>query len=225
MIVNSLAEVSIIEQAINDLGPNLSILEAGCGRRWPLNLSVNYQVVGIDVDETALRIRQQKHGDLVEYKVGSICDDLFEPNSFDVIYCSYVLEHVAGVDKVLENFARWLKPNGLIVIRVPDDRSVYGWLSKHTPHWFHVLACRLVLGRKTAGQEGYGPYPVVYEQAMSLSGLRSFAESKAFRFKEMKTAAYLRKNAWLKPFVAAFSIASLGFLKWRHGDFTVLMRS
>lgn len=47
-------ETKSIEQVINALGDGLNILEAGCGRRWPLELSVSYRLVGVDPDEEAL---------------------------------------------------------------------------------------------------------------------------------------------------------------------------
>ena len=35
-------------------GSTLQILEAGCGRRWPLNLSgLQYKITGVDIDKTA----------------------------------------------------------------------------------------------------------------------------------------------------------------------------
>jgi len=56
-----------------------------------------------------------------------ICADLlqthFDENTFDAIYCCHGLEHFAyPVDAVelLNRFYRWLKPNGILRVAVPD---------------------------------------------------------------------------------------------------------
>ena len=88
----------------------LEILEAGCGRRWPYKLeSIDFKLTGVDVDEEALRIRKDSIGDLDTIMVGDLTQNLFERDKFDVIYSSYVLEHVTGVDVVITNFSEWLK--------------------------------------------------------------------------------------------------------------------
>jgi SAM-dependent methyltransferase len=43
----------------------------------------------------------------------------YPDNSFDVIYCSHVLEHVSDDKKALREFYRTLKPNGWAVLLVP----------------------------------------------------------------------------------------------------------
>jgi SAM-dependent methyltransferase len=216
-------EIAAIEKAIDALGEDLTILEAGCGRRWLPRLSVRHRIMGIDVDESALRIRQETQGDLVEYRVGSLCDDHFGPGSFDVIYCSFVLEHVQGVSRVLDNFVRWLKPGGVIVLRVPDHHSVYGFLAKHTPHWFHVVARRM-MGDRNAGKPGFEPFPVVYEYAMSREGIQEYFGRRGRAVTLIQTSAYLESRPWLAPFFAAISWMSLGALRWRHNNLTFIIR-
>ena len=60
-----------------------------------------------------------------------------------------------------------------MVIRVPDPNSVYGYITRVTPHWFHVFYYRL-LGNRNAGKPGYAPYPVYYNQVISRGGIRDF---------------------------------------------------
>ncbi|MGH8547673.1 MAG: hypothetical protein ACRERU_03545 [Methylococcales bacterium] len=53
----------IIRQA--DGNRTLKILEAGCGRQWPLKIDgVQYELTGIDLDTNALEIRKTQAGDL-----------------------------------------------------------------------------------------------------------------------------------------------------------------
>jgi len=45
----------------------------------------------------------------------------FEENSFDMILCNHVLEHVADDRKVLSEFLRVLRPGGFAILQVPMD--------------------------------------------------------------------------------------------------------
>lgn len=214
-------EVELIERQIASLGDNLDILEAGCGRKWPLNLPVSYRLVGVDPDLKAVEART----DLDEFQAGTLNDAEFPENSFDVIYCSYVLEHVHGVHQVLENFARWIKPGGMIVLRIPDSRSAYAFLARVTPHWFHVMVYRYVFGRKWAGTPGRGPYPVVYERAMTLEGLQDYCERQGYDMSVTANMEYLASKPWLKSLVVTLFILSFGYLRWRHVNVAVLLRT
>ncbi|WP_435105041.1 class I SAM-dependent methyltransferase [Arhodomonas sp. AD133] len=155
--------------------PHMKILEAGCGRRWLLDLDdLKYTLVGIDVDEDALKIRMDETKDLDDAMVGDLRVIDIPDEEYYVIFCSFVLEHIDGVQEVLSNFVRWVKSDGLIIIRVPDRRSVFGFVTRHTPLWFHVLYRRLLDGRNQSGVPGYGPYPTVYDKVLSPEGIREF---------------------------------------------------
>lgn len=48
-----------------------------------------------------------------------ITDIQYPDNTFDVIYCSHVLEHVPEDSKAMREFCRVLKPNGWAILLVP----------------------------------------------------------------------------------------------------------
>lgn len=48
-----------------------------------------------------------------------ICDIQYPNNTFDVIYCSHVLEHVPDDKKAMREFYRVLKTNGWAILNVP----------------------------------------------------------------------------------------------------------
>ncbi len=162
-------------------GPGeLQILEAGCGRKWPIDLSgIDYRLTGLDLDADALQSRRLRVRDLHEAIVGDLCTYEFPPARFDVIYSAFVLEHVQGAERVLQKFVRWLKPGGLLVLQVPDRESVYGFFSRVTPFWFHVFYCKHFKAyyrqSGAAGQPGHGPYPTFHEKIISRSGFQRFA--------------------------------------------------
>mgnify|MGYP005992533483 FL=1 len=52
-----------------------------------------------------------------------ICDLPFEDNSFDVIFCNHVLEHITDDTKAMQELYRVLKPGGMGIFQIPQDLS------------------------------------------------------------------------------------------------------
>ena len=61
-----------------------------------------------------------KNGNSYSFSVQDIRAISFEDNSFDMVICSEVLEHVADVDATLKELTRLLKPGGNLLISVPS---------------------------------------------------------------------------------------------------------
>ena len=45
----------------------------------------------------------------------------FDDNSFDVVFCNHVLEHISDDIKAMQELYRVLKPNGMGIFQVPQD--------------------------------------------------------------------------------------------------------
>ena len=52
-----------------------------------------------------------------------ICNLPFEDNSYDVILCNHVLEHIPDDTKAMQELYRVLKPNGWGIFQIPQDLS------------------------------------------------------------------------------------------------------
>ena len=52
-----------------------------------------------------------------------ICDLPFEDNSYDVVLCNHVLEHIPEDTKAMQELFRILKPGGWGVFQIPQDLS------------------------------------------------------------------------------------------------------
>ena len=168
-----LIELVIMKRAAS--GGELTILEAGCGQRWPLNLgNIQYNLTGVDQDAEALRIRTEIIKDLHQGIHGDLREIDFPEHSFDVIYSSYVLEHIDGAESVLRNFTRWLKKDGIMIIMIPDPESVRGFITRFSPHWVHILYYKYIIGHKDAGKPGYAPYPTMYDKVLYRKNLQQF---------------------------------------------------
>jgi SAM-dependent methyltransferase len=151
----------------------IRVLDAGCGRKRRLELPGAARVSGIDISPEALDLNDQ----LDEKIVGDVETYPLERESFDVVYCWDVLEHLSRPDKALRNVVQAMAPGGLLVLGLPNAMSLKGLATKLTPHRFHVWYYRRVLGSKTAGLPGRGPFKTFLRLSLSPSALAKFART------------------------------------------------
>ncbi len=50
-----------------------------------------------------------------------ICDLPFKDNSYDMIFCNHVLEHIPDDTKAMQELYRVLKPKGMAILQIPQD--------------------------------------------------------------------------------------------------------
>jgi SAM-dependent methyltransferase len=50
-----------------------------------------------------------------------ICNLPFDDNSFDVVFCNHVLEHIPDDTKAMQELFRVMKPNGFGIFQIPQD--------------------------------------------------------------------------------------------------------
>ncbi|MBC7439518.1 MAG: class I SAM-dependent methyltransferase, partial [Flavobacterium sp.] len=126
---------------INNLNPEkgkLLDIGAGTGDFLLVAKKNNWQITGIEPNEKARNITINKGIFLVEKS------ELLEKHSFDVITMWHVLEHVSDLELQIKELKRLLKPNGTILIAVPNfnsyDAKHYGsyWAAYDVPrHLWH----------------------------------------------------------------------------------------
>jgi len=217
-------------KSISDGETPLQILEAGSGQFWPLDLSgIDYHLTGVDLDRQAMEIRMQDRKDLDEAIVMDLRDMDFGDRKFDVIYNSYVLEHIEGTERVMQNFDRALRPGGLIVLRMPDRNTVFGFIARVSPFWVHIAYKRYIEGLKDAGKPGHPPYRTYHEKMVSRQGIEAFCDEYNYSVEFASLGAeYLRFNTLkiklLGLFARTVSLLSLGRLPWRHNNLTYVLQ-
>jgi SAM-dependent methyltransferase len=218
-------EIAIVVSSINSVAPldrPLQILEAGCGQKWDLDLDLKYVLTGVDLDPAALKIRMETQKDLHHGIVGDLISVQLPENSFDVVYSYYVLEHIAAAQSALLNIVKWLRPGGIAIIKVPDPNSVHGFFARITPHWFHILFYRHVLGNQRAGTPGNGPYTTYYAPVISRSGMRKFCADNSVSLAEFGDASQFIATRLTHRLVHLFKkvvgILAFGRLSTEHED-------
>jgi SAM-dependent methyltransferase len=132
-----------------------SVLDAGCGFTLPVALPTEVRLVGLDISPEALALNARLDSRIV----GDIQTYPLPAESFDVVLCWTVLEHLPDPRAAVANMARALKSGGLLVVGVPNVWSLRGLVTRLTPHRFHVWAYRRLLRFPQAGTPGYGPFP------------------------------------------------------------------
>lgn len=115
---------------------NLVALDVGVGTGrllQPLSLKTKY---GIDISTPYLKIAESKGFKCCFSKVE---DMPFVDNSFDLITCTDVLEHVFDLNASLKQIERVLKPSGYLVIRVPYKEDISPYLDDGYPYEYAHL--------------------------------------------------------------------------------------
>lgn len=98
------------------------LLDVGCGTGDFLQTAFqnNWEVSGIEPNEQAREIANKKTNHSV-FEIEQLLK--FEANSFDVITLWHVLEHLPNLEDHIGVFEKLLKPNGTLVIAVPNYKS------------------------------------------------------------------------------------------------------
>jgi 2-polyprenyl-3-methyl-5-hydroxy-6-metoxy-1,4-benzoquinol methylase len=213
-------QIDTIREYAEHTGQTLSILEAGCGQCWPLDLTgVNYTLTGVDLDPAALELRKTKEHDLDLGICGDLCSVELPEASYDVIYSSFVLEHVERADLALDNLVKSLKPGGLFILRLPKVTSAFVFWTRMLPHWAHVMYYRRVIGLPLAGQPGHAPYRTHYHPVIDRRRLLSFLSDRGVECLNWHTSTFIPprgsygwKVSMLRGIVRLTSIISFGAL-------------
>src|SRR5579862_7166095 len=104
------------------------VLDAACGEGYGTALlgAVAATVVGVDIDADAIAHAAARYGitDRVRFLEGSCADLPLADAAFDVVVSFETIEHVEAEDqsRMLAEFARVLKPDGLLIISSPNRR-------------------------------------------------------------------------------------------------------
>jgi ubiquinone/menaquinone biosynthesis C-methylase UbiE len=107
-------------------------LDAGCGTGTLSRLLAERgcRVLGVDAAiemvESASQLAQEadRSVQLKFERVETIAQLPLASNSCDGVLCSSVLEYVSDVDACLKEFARVLRPGGLLLVSVPNRHSI-----------------------------------------------------------------------------------------------------
>ena len=135
-----------------------ALLDLGCSSGSFLQSlpSESWKLYGVEMSADSARSAEASTG--AKVFVGEILDASFPPESFDVITCFDVLEHLYEPRKIMARVAEWLKPGGIFYVLVPNvdsaEARVFGsyWHGLELPrHLFHYSPASLKFLAESAG--------------------------------------------------------------------------
>lgn len=121
----------------------LDLLDVGCGSGTLLGLMKRsgFRVIGVDFSKEAAALAETENG--VQVVAGSLEDARFPAHSFDIVTLFHVMEHVTNPRNVLREVARILRPEGSVVLQVPNIDS---WQFRmFGSHWYGLDIPRHVI--------------------------------------------------------------------------------
>ncbi len=148
----------------------LSVLEIGCSTGNLLNYFHRHGVpiknlTGVEPDDDAARHARECFGLNI---FSSIAEEIAEKKTFDRIVLWHTLEHIHTINETLHEVVAQLKPDGVVVISLPNPASLdaeyfkENWVAWDAPrHLYHFL-------------------PETLEKLLGLHGLRVFKRQPYF---------------------------------------------
>ena len=145
------------------------LLDVGCGTGDFLEFSKQkgWGVVGIEPNTQARVIANKKTNNSV-YKTDHLLN--LDNHSFDIITLWHVLEHLPNLEEHIETFKRLLKPNGTLIIAVPNyksyDAKIYKtyWAAFDVPrHLWHFSKKSIKILMETFNMNVVKMYPMQFD--------------------------------------------------------------
>ncbi|MCC6691747.1 MAG: class I SAM-dependent methyltransferase [Bacteroidia bacterium] len=146
-----------------------SILDIGCGTGAFLAIcnKAHFRCVGVepDIDARNIAINKYKLDVMEEHDLTNL-----PPSSFDIITLWHVLEHVSNLNGRIIQLKNLVKPNGRIVVAVPNcssfDAKYYKeyWAGYDVPrHLYHFTPKDIISIFRNHGMEVENIYPMRFD--------------------------------------------------------------
>jgi SAM-dependent methyltransferase len=160
------------------ISPGDHILDAGCGAgkffRMGLARQLGCHVVGADLGQNL------RANSAIDFAVRANLRTLpFANNSFDVVNCRLVIEHLDAPKAAFQEFHRVLKPGGRLAVFTPNLLHYFGAAARCTPHWFHLW-----FNSKVRGFDADDIFPTYY-RANTRRRLRALLRESGFNCAEI----------------------------------------
>ena len=145
-----------------------TILDVGCGEGFTLQKlkdnSIGKKLEGIEYDMTAIKLGKQMHPEIT-IKEGDIYKLPYKDNSFDLIICTEVFEHLERTEKALSELHRVAKKYCLLSVPHEPIFMLVDYMRGKTPqsighinHWSRNGFKKFVETKFTV-KNIYNPFP------------------------------------------------------------------
>lgn len=108
------------------------LLEVGCGRGASLRIYRAYGIKTWGLEPYGKKLTKEEKKLCIRRQ--SVKEANFRKNSFDYIVMKEVLEHIPNQELALMKCLQWLKPEGEVIITVPNTQSLWNKIFKE--NWY-----------------------------------------------------------------------------------------
>jgi 2-polyprenyl-3-methyl-5-hydroxy-6-metoxy-1,4-benzoquinol methylase len=98
------------------------VLDVACGEGYGAALLAAAgasSVVGVDLDEATVEHARERHG--IDVRVGDVRSLPFDDDAFDLVVSFETIEHVDEPERALDELARVVTADGLVVVSTPNS--------------------------------------------------------------------------------------------------------
>ena len=110
------AEVAALREQIY----HRPILDVGCGDGFVMSLALPKIDIGLDPDDAAIA-RARTHHVYAHFEAVGVEDSSIDDGSIGTVVSNSVLEHLPGIDNVLQRIARMLRVGGRLIFTAPTQ--------------------------------------------------------------------------------------------------------
>lgn len=146
---------------------NILDIGSGTGEFLKVFKDAKWKTIGVEPDPNARKMAIENYGLDIKEEI-EIAN--LESGSFDVITMWHVLEHVTKLNERIEDLKRLIKPNGIILIAVPNrtslDAKIYkeNWAAYDLPrHLYHFSPKDIETLFKNHGMNLFKILPMVFD--------------------------------------------------------------
>ena len=159
---------------------NMHVLDAACGEGYgsAILAASAGSVAGVDISEKTIEHARQRYEGMenLSFQVADCTSLPFAEHEFDRVVSFETLEHLAEQDRLLAEFSRVLKPEGVLILSSPD-KAVYSD-QQNTSNEFHVRELyrhelEALIGRHFGAWRLLGQKLMFHSAIWSLDGVKN----------------------------------------------------
>jgi SAM-dependent methyltransferase len=179
----------------------IRMLDAGCGGICRVRLSVPTYTVGIDASDDQLA----RNADLDEGIVGELEQVPIAPDSFDLVVCWNVVEHLREPIETVDRLITALRNDGMLLLAWPNLRSAKAHLTRALPYSMHVSLFRW-LYPKAPVTDDRGPFETVLDKRLGPQYVVDAVRSRGLSLHDL---------VWYESHMQRRARTKLGLTGWR----------
>ena len=115
----------------NNIKQRAKILDVGVGMGRLISRFKTEDKFGLDISKEYIKVAKSKG---INVCLSKIEDIPYKENIFEIITCTDVLEHVFDLNLSIKNILKVLKKDGYLIIRVPYNENLKGYLAETCPY-------------------------------------------------------------------------------------------